>query len=200
MLTLHAAATLLAADDPDALTRLAAACGCDGPPHALSPLDRERLGLGILGNDPHGLTARVARGPGCLRALLIDFAPGTRCGPFRDVLPRLAARMARRTPHIAWICIASSHDTGRPLALASWSADRIPPRVAALSLDRDDIVDSDAETLCALAAAASPPCSLPLRPPPSSHSSSPQFPFGRPHFHRHVSMRRVCVSCVNVVI
>src|SRR5580698_1025753 len=156
MLTLHAAATLLAADDPDALTRLAAACGCDGPPHALSPLDQERLGLGILGNDPHGLAVRVARGPGCLRALLIDFDPGTRCGAFRDVLPRLAARMARRTPHIAWICIASSHDTGRPLALASWSADRIPPRVAALSLDRDDIVDSDAETLCALAAAASP--------------------------------------------
>ncbi len=156
MLTLHAAATLLAADDPDALARLAAACGCGGPAHSLSPLDQERLGLGILGADPHGLTVRVARGPGCLRALLMDFAPGTRCGPFRDVLPRLAARMARRTPHIAWLCIASSHDTGRPLALASWSADRIPPRVAALSLDRDDIVDSDAETLCALAAAAGP--------------------------------------------
>ena len=30
--------------------------------------------------------------------------------------------MARRTPHIAWICIASSHDTGRPLALVWWSA------------------------------------------------------------------------------
>ena len=154
MLTLRAAAALLAADDADALARLAAACGCDGPPHPLAPPDRTRLGLDILGGDASAVDVRVARGPGCLRALLIDLAPSTTCASFREVLPRLAARIARRTPHVGWLCIAASHTTGRPLALVSWSADRHPPHVAALSLDRDDVVDSDAETLCALAAAA----------------------------------------------
>jgi hypothetical protein len=156
MLTLRAAAALLAAADPDALARLAATCGCDGPPHPLAPADRDRLGLGILGGDPAAVHVRVARGPGCLRALLIDIAPSARCGSLREMLPQLAARMVRRTPHIGWLCIAASHDTGRPLALGSWSADRHPPRVAALAIDRDDVVDSDAETLCALAAAAGP--------------------------------------------
>jgi hypothetical protein len=156
MLTLRAAAALLAADDADALARLAAACGCDGPPHPLAPPDRDRLGLSILGGDPSAIDVRVARGPGCLRALLIDVGPSAGCDSFRELLPRLAARMARRTPHVGWLCIAASHATGRPLALTSWSADRNPPRVAALALDRDDVVDSDAETLCALAASAGP--------------------------------------------
>src|SRR5579863_295161 len=156
MLTLRAAATLLAADDPDALARLAAACGCDGPPHPLDPPDRDRLGLSVLGGDVSAVDVRVARGPGCLRALLIDIGRTAGCGSFREMLPRIAARMARRTPHVGWLCIAARRDTGRPLALVSWSADRHPPRVAALALDRDDIVDSDAETLCALAAAAGP--------------------------------------------
>jgi N-6 DNA Methylase len=156
MLTLRAAAALLAADDPDALTRLAAACGCDGPPHPLAPLDRDRLGLAVIGGDPAAVGVRVARGPGCLRALLIDIGPAAGCASFREMLPRVAARMARRTPHVGWLCIAASRDRGRPLALVSWSADRNPPRVAALALDRDDVVDSDAETLCALAAAAGP--------------------------------------------
>jgi hypothetical protein len=156
MLTLRAAAALLAADDPDALARLAAACGCDGPPHPLAPADRDRLGLAVIGGDPAAVDVRVARGPGCLRALLIAIGPAAGCGSFRETLPRLAARMARRTPHVGWLCIAASRDTGRPLALVSWSADRHPPRVAALALDRDDVVDSDAETFCALAAAAGP--------------------------------------------
>jgi hypothetical protein len=156
MLTLRAAASLLATDSPDGLARLAAACGCDGPPHILGPTDRDRLGLGILRDDVGSTTIRVARGPGCLRALLLDVATSNHCGPFRELLPRLAARMARRTPHIGWLCIAASESNGRPLAIASWSVDRTPPRVVALAVDRADIVDSDAETLCALAAATSP--------------------------------------------
>jgi hypothetical protein len=156
MLTLRAAAALLSADDPDALARLAAACGCDGPPHPLAPPDRDRLGLAVIGGDPAAVDVHVARGPGSLRALLIDIRPFAGCGSFREMLPRLAARMARRTPHVGWLCIAASRDKGRPLALVSWSADRLPPRVVALAVDRDNIVDSDAETLCALAAAAGP--------------------------------------------
>ena len=156
MLTLRAAAAMLTADDPEALPRLAAACGCEGTPRVLDAADRERLGLGVLGGGAGSPGVRVARGPGSLRALLLEVESGTACGPFREALPRLAARMARRTPHLAWLCIAASRAAGRPLALVSWSADRVPPHVVALAVDRDDIVDSDAETLCALAAAAGP--------------------------------------------
>ena len=156
MLTLRTAAELLTADDPDALARLAAVCGCPGIPNALDAADRERLGLGAVEAVTSGTGVRVARGPGNLRALLLDLEPAAISGPFRDALPRLAARVSRRTPHLAWLCIAASRAAGRPLALASWSSDRMPPRVVALAVDRDEIVDSDAETLCALAAAAGP--------------------------------------------
>lgn len=156
MLTLRAAAAMLTADDPDALARLAALCGCGGTPHVLDAADREILGLGVLGVAAAGPGVRVARGPGSLRALLLDLEAASGSGPFRETLPRLAARMARRTPHLAWLCIAATRGAGRPLALVSWSSERVPPRVVALAVDRDDIVDSDAETLCALAAAAGP--------------------------------------------
>jgi hypothetical protein len=41
----------------------------------------------------------------------------------------------------------------REIAFAAWSIERRPPRVAALVVNQDGVVDSDAETLCALGAA-----------------------------------------------
>ena len=72
VLTLRTAAELLTADDPDALARLAAVCGCPGIPNALDAADRERLGLGAVEAVTSGTGVRVARGPGNLRALLLD--------------------------------------------------------------------------------------------------------------------------------
>src|SRR5206468_32395 len=43
----------------------------------------------------------------------------------------------------------------RAVALGAWGADRRPPRLRLLLVDRAHVVDSDAETLCALAATAS---------------------------------------------
>ncbi len=171
MLTLKAAAGLLAAQGPDALTAIAAICGYETPPLPMAPHDRAALGL-ALHDDAHPASVRVARGPDALRALLIDLAPSGPPRVLRDVVSRIAGRLSRHTPHLAWLCIArveaggegrgsqphpieASHThPGRQLVLATWSSERQPPRIAALVVDPDAVVDSDAETLAALAAAA----------------------------------------------
>jgi hypothetical protein len=142
-----AAALLAAARDAESLAPIAALLGCGGSP---APLDGDsRAALGIPEDCP---TALVARGPGTLRALLLETS-GPR--PVRDVLLALASRMSARAPHLLWIACACDRN-GREVALAAWTPRRGAARVAALIVERDAIVDSDAETLCALAAAMEP--------------------------------------------
>lgn len=144
--TLHdAAELLLAADSLDGLVPLARAIGCDVD---VAPLDaRTRQSLGI---DDDVLDARIASGRGALRALLVSMR--NESAP-RERLARLAARLSARAPHVLWIVLAVHRPTDT-LAIAAWNGDRRPPRVAALVADRARLVDSDAETLRALAAAA----------------------------------------------
>ncbi|HEV8234614.1 MAG TPA: hypothetical protein VGP84_08440, partial [Gemmatimonadaceae bacterium] len=146
MRTLRDAAELLAsADSIDSLAPIAAALGCDGAP---SPLDRDtRRSLGL--EDPV-VDAQVAAGSGALRALLIVVRSGA---PLRDALTRVANRLAARAPHVLWIVVAAQPETGE-VAIIAWTGDRHPPRVAALVVNRRRLVDSDAETLRALASTA----------------------------------------------
>ena len=128
----------------DGLAAIAAAAGCAGEPLPLDDQTRRALGL-----DDAVADARIAPGPGALRALLLvvpDVAP-------REVLPRLASRLAARAPNVLWLVVATQPSTGQ-VAVAAWSAERRPPRVAALVADARRLVDSDAETIRALAAAA----------------------------------------------
>ena len=145
MFTLRSAAEhLAAADSLDALDPIAAALGCDGAPTSLDPATRSALGI------PAALRrARIARGPGTLRALLVEIG-GEHA--IRDVLAMLAARLSSRAPHLLWLVLAAGRP-GTHVAVAAWSADRSSPRVVALLCDRAHVVESDAETLCALAAA-----------------------------------------------
>ena len=94
--------------------------------------------------------AQVAVGLGALRALLV-VAPGD--ANLRDLLPRLASRLSARAPHCLWLVIATQPTT-RKLAILAWTDDRRPPRIGALVVDRDRIMDSDAETVRALTAVA----------------------------------------------
>jgi len=146
VLPLRAAAALLArASTADALAPLAAHLGCDAP---AAPLDAGSCAALRL---PTGLSdVRVARGPDALRAL--TFAADTRECPLREVVARVARRLAERAPHLLWAVLAVEQ-AGDEVAIAAWSGAR-PPRVVALLVDRRHVVDSDAETLCALAAAA----------------------------------------------
>lgn len=145
MRTLRDAAELLAsAESIDSLTPIATGVGCGGVP---SPLDREtRRSLGF---DEPVLDARVATGRGALRALLIVVRPDV---ALRDALTTIASRLATRTPHVLWIVVAAQAETGE-IAIIAWTGDRRPPRVAALVANRSRLVDSDGETLRALAAA-----------------------------------------------
>jgi len=146
--TLHAAAQLLlAANSIDGLVPLARAIGCAGD---VAPLDTPtRQSLGII----QGVSdARIATGRGALRALLLSVSDGT---PLRDRIPRLAARLASRAPHVLWIVLAVQPETDS-LAIAAWTDDRRPPRIAALVAQRSRLADSDAETVRSLAAAAGP--------------------------------------------
>lgn len=92
---------------------------------------------------------RICRGPGTTRALLLDVAPAV---PLKDALTRTASRLALGAPQLLWLLIAI--DTARRhVAVATFSHERNPPRTRALLCERDNVIDSDAETLCALASA-----------------------------------------------
>ena len=137
---------LAAADSLDALGAFAADIGCNTAPAPLDPATRRALGLEF-----DVAEARIAAGSGALRALLIDIATGDST---RDVLSRIAGRLSARAPHVLWMLIAR-HRESRNIAFAAWTDDRRPVRVAALLVNRDRVVDSDAETLRALIAASS---------------------------------------------
>ena len=69
----------------------------------------------------------------------------------REVVRPLARRLSARAPHLLWLAVAC-RDATTEVAIAAWSPGRSGPRVSALLVDRTHVVDSDAETLCALAA------------------------------------------------
>jgi len=143
--TLRAAAVLLAAaTDIAALGAIASTVGCAGAPAPLDATARTALGL-----PDDCQQAWVARGPGTLRALLLDVG-GAR--PMREVISNLARRLSTRAPHLLWLAIAC-RQSATEVAIAAWSPGQSGPRVSAAIIDRTQIVDSDAETLCALSAA-----------------------------------------------
>jgi hypothetical protein len=144
--TLRQAAELLsAAPQPDGLLALAIALGFDPIAHQLDEPARSRLGI------PPGLRyVHLARGRGALRALLIAAPGGT---PLRPLLTAVAASLASRTTHVLWMLFGTTAD-GDEVGIGCWSADRRPPRVAALLARPGHIVASDAEAFSALEAAS----------------------------------------------
>jgi hypothetical protein len=144
--TLRAAAELLAnARGIDSLAPIAVAVGCAAEPVSLDAATRDHLGI-----DHTVLDVRIAAGGGALRALLVEVNATT---VVRDAVPRIATRLASRAPHVLWLLVATSTER-HDVAIAAWTGDRARPRVAALIADRRRLVDSDAETMRALIAAA----------------------------------------------
>ena len=91
---------------------------------------------------------RISTNKGSLRAL----AWSIRDGDIRTSLQQVAARLNARASQLLWLLV-SIHPHRRELALAALDSGGTRPRTAALVTKIDEIVDSDAETLCALAAA-----------------------------------------------
>lgn len=122
--------------------------GFTGPARELDALACDRLGL-----PPAVACARVARGDGSLRALVVEI---TADGAIQDALTIIARQLSMRVPHLLWLIVAVQTD--RPLfAVMVWRTCSARPQLLALSTERGAVVDSDAETLCALAACTGGP-------------------------------------------
>jgi N-6 DNA Methylase len=139
-----AAALLQAASSLDALTPILSTLGFANPPLPLDPPALSALGT------PPTTQARIARGPGALRALAVAVPPNQE---IRATVATLASNLTRRSPQLLWL-ITAVETHGPHLVIAACDPAR-PPRTTALVVHRDHIVDSDAETLCALEAATS---------------------------------------------
>ena len=146
----HAARLLTDARTLDALAPLAAAAGVHRAPVALSRGTRAAAGL----TDAGVSRARIATGHGALRALLADVEGR----PLREAALTLAATLAARAPDVLWLLVLRDATSGQPTSghvlIAAWSPMPRGPRLAALVVDPARIVDSDADTLRTLAAAA----------------------------------------------
>jgi hypothetical protein len=139
----HAAERLAAAHSADG--RLALAVGLGFDPIALPVDDEARRRLGL----PAGiLDARIARGRGALRALLLS-AP--KSASLRSLFTEIAGALSARTSHVLWLLIGVAAED-REIGVGCWAPGTRSPRVVALVTQRERIVASDAEALCALAA------------------------------------------------
>lgn len=145
MRTLRQAAVLLShATSTDGLIAVASALGFDGAALTIDP--ETRIGLGIP--VPAG-EVRLIRGTGALRALLFLAPRGV---ALRPLLSQLATALGRRTSRVLWTIIAAGGDD--EAAVACWTAEQRPPRLALLLVRTSQVVASDAETFCALEAAS----------------------------------------------
>lgn len=155
MLTLRAAAQLIArADSPSAARPLARAIGFHDP----LPVDaaaRRSLGIGEL-----IAKAELSSGVGALRLLTAELGPGEEPDAsldLRERTRRLAAALNRSAPDRLWCLLVidpfatQRGRAGPTVCLATVLAHAGGPRVAALRVDARRVLDSDAETIRALA-------------------------------------------------
>lgn len=146
MLPLRIAARALAdAVSLETLSPLAALLGFTARPLALDATLAEAAGL-----DTADGQAAVVRGTGALRALLVEVADGR---SVRETVERLARRLEARAPNPLWMIVATAPGADS-LVIAVWDASQSPPRVHALTVDRRNIIDSDATTLREMRAVA----------------------------------------------
>ena len=96
------------------------------------------------------VSAEIGSGTGVRRALVVVAPPGT---SLRTTVIALAQRLHRHAAHHLWVVVAASAD-GRSGALAVWRSDGARARVSALLFTPARVLESDAETLLALSAAA----------------------------------------------
>ena len=146
MLTTRAAHALLsAATTPDGLRALARALGFTGHRHVLGHRAAEAIGL------PATRASRIVRDE-CTAALLIeDLDPGR----WRESIQRVATHLDRLADARRWLIIAHCASDG-PVVLACWLGSTHGPRVAVLRTTPRETLDSDAQTVAALAAAWHP--------------------------------------------
>lgn len=146
MQTLERATALLrGAGSPAGTAEILRALGFNDP---ILPLDlRSRIALAL----PNTVrSASISQGSGALRGLVLDLDDRAE---LRPCLTTVASALAQTAPQLLWIVI-STRASAREVAILCWSARQSKPRVLSLVCDRDRVVESDAEALCALCSAA----------------------------------------------
>ena len=134
-----ATALLETAHSVDGLIEVAWAAGLCGDVVPLDPSTRRAWELEDA--DP-----RIGAGPGTVRVLALRVRGEA---PFREALQRIARRLASRAPHVLWFITAINHDA-TSAAIIAWSGSAAAIRIASFLWEPALVVDSDAETLCAL--------------------------------------------------
>ena len=104
---------------------------------------RSRSALGIDGNVRR---VAVASGLGTMRSLLVELGPAAVA---RESIARTATRIAQASPELLWLVVAVQPATGTIVIAAP--APGAAARLTALAIDVRRVVDSDAETLAAMA-------------------------------------------------
>lgn len=92
--------------------------------------------------------AELGAGIGSVRILVLELGADA---PLREGLLRVSRRLASRAPHVLWL-VAAVDERGANSGVVAWSVESQGPRVASFLWEAGHVVDSDAETLCALAA------------------------------------------------
>ncbi|MBA3342534.1 MAG: N-6 DNA methylase, partial [Gemmatimonadaceae bacterium] len=145
-----ASALLDATSSASATAPLLRELGFLSEPIRLHPEATRRLGLTDPSRHWH-----IASGEGALRALTFSLAD---IDDPRTEMTRIASRLTSTAPHLFWILIGVSEQSGEQsgeLVIAAWNQGQSPPRIVALVVHRGRIVDSDCETVCALSASRS---------------------------------------------
>lgn len=138
MLTTRDAARLLVAADQSALLRVLGFRPSLPVPRAT----RRRLGL-----DDAAAKVRIAAGVGAVRALVVEWQGAT---ALRERAAALCRSLARESPALLWLLVA--RDGARHELVLAAPAPAGRAATAALRVDTDRVLESDAETLAALAA------------------------------------------------
>ncbi|HEX7939980.1 MAG TPA: hypothetical protein VF483_13410, partial [Gemmatimonadaceae bacterium] len=114
---------------------------------AVTPVDldtdtRHEIGL------PAGSSAQMSEMAGTFRTLVLRLGEGE---PLREALQRTSRRLTSAAPHVLWL-VGAVDATGSNAAIVAWSGADRAARVSSFAWEPEHVVDSDAETLCALAA------------------------------------------------
>ncbi len=147
MLTTRAAHTLLTnTHSASGRIALAHALGFTTTPHRLST--RPLAALGFTNPAPDLRVARITRDTDWALLLIENLDPTH----WRDSLRRITSHLDRLADSRRYLIILHTTADG-PLAIATWLSSARGPRLAVLTTAPTDVLDSDAQTVAALAAA-----------------------------------------------
>jgi hypothetical protein len=113
-----------------------------------APLALARDAISALGLPTDVRSARITQGTGALRGLALELDD---CADLRETLTRVANALAKNASQLLWLVVAI-RSSPPELAIVCWRSVASRVRVASLLCRPNHIVQSDAETLCTLAA------------------------------------------------